>query len=60
MTTISVQRDFVVNVHIHAPVDLQEAVQQEVLCIERAVAQEVERMRAQREGKTHASLKDKE
>ena len=41
MTTISVQRDLVVNVHIHAPVDLQEAVQQEVLCIERAVAQEV-------------------
>ena len=60
MTTISVQRDLVVNVHIHAPVDLQEAVQQEVLCIERAVAQEVGRMTAQRKGKTRASLKDKE
>ena len=46
MTTISVQRDLVVNVHIHAPVDLQEAVQQEVLRIECAVAQEVGRMTA--------------
>ena len=60
MTAILIQRDFVVNVHIHAPVDLQEAVQQEVLRIERAVAQEVGRMTAQREEKPRASLKDKE
>ena len=60
MTTISVQRDLVVNVHIHAPVDLQEAVQQEVLRIDGAVAQEVAKMMAQHEEKPRASLKNKE
>ena len=60
MTTISIQRDFVVNVHIHAPVDLQEAVQQEVLCIERAVAQEAAKILAQLEARPRGSLKDKE
>ena len=60
MTAISIQRDFVVNVHIHAPVDLQEAVQQESARIAHAVAQEAAKMMAQREEKPRASLKDKE
>ena len=60
MTTISVQRDLVVNVHIHAPVHHLGEVQQESARIAHAVAQEVAKMRAQRKGKTRASLKDKE